>query len=306
MKRISFTLIIVLGAINLQSGYAIEDKEISRVEKEIFLVAEKQALEIESELGIIMSSTRTLATVFSTFPNDKSSILDRKSANNILASILKNRKELLGIYTLWEPNAFDKRDIEFIGKEGHDSTGRFIPYWSKYDNELILEPILDYTQESIGDFYLVPKKTMKDTIITYPYSIKEENVLMASLITPVLIDDKFKAIVGIDFSLNIIQECVLNTKKSIFNGEANITIITDEGICIANTNHPELIGTNIIDYSKNAAEQINKIKTGKKYEQNANGKIEVFVPIKMREYSSPWQVCISISENVALKYCSLK
>ncbi len=72
--------------------------------------------------------------------------------------LLERNEQLLGIYTLWEPNALDGKDREYANKEAHDATGRFIPYVVRSDGKIIVEASIDYDKEGTGDYYLVPKK----------------------------------------------------------------------------------------------------------------------------------------------------
>ena len=52
--------------------------------------------------------------------------LDRGEVNAMIRETLAVEKELLALYTFWEPNAFDGRDSQFVGTEGHDGTGKFL------------------------------------------------------------------------------------------------------------------------------------------------------------------------------------
>ena len=65
--------------------------------------------------------------------NGKRSKQSRKTYTStgkcILFETLKNNPDILGVYTLWEPNAFDGLDSQYANTDGNDATGRFIPYW---------------------------------------------------------------------------------------------------------------------------------------------------------------------------------
>src|SRR5262245_11357947 len=83
-----------------------------------------------------------LAGIFSSFK--ALGLTDRALFNDILQSVLRANPRLLGAWTVWEPDALDGRDAEFIGAEGHDRTGRFIPFWHRLGGEIQLEPNTEY------------------------------------------------------------------------------------------------------------------------------------------------------------------
>ena len=58
---------------------------------------------------------------------------------------------------LFEPDAFDGNDKNFINAEGHDQTGRFIPYWTRgSDGAGVVEALASYEVPGDGDYYQIP------------------------------------------------------------------------------------------------------------------------------------------------------
>ena len=51
---------------------------------------------------------------------------------------------LLGVWTVWEPDALDGRDAMFAGAPGHDQSGRFVPFWHRHGGKVQLEANTDY------------------------------------------------------------------------------------------------------------------------------------------------------------------
>ena len=97
----------------------------------------------------------------------------------MLRQALANEPEVLAIYTLWEPDALDGRDAEFVGTAGHDGSGRFIPYWNRGAGDLLLEPLVDYETEGAGDYFLIPKRTGRDAWIEpYLYPVAGRELLI--------------------------------------------------------------------------------------------------------------------------------
>ena len=159
---------------------------------------------------------------------------NRDEVNAILKRLLIENPNLIGTYVAFEPNAFDGKDDLYADTFGHDSTGRFIPYWTKIGGSLHLEPLLEY--ETL-DYYQGPKNT-KAEVITEPYLYQGE--LIVSYVTPIIREGKFIGIGGVDVSLNYIDEDV-NQVRVFDTGYALASSKT--GILLSHPVHKEWIGT---------------------------------------------------------------
>lgn len=158
---------------------------------------------------------------------------DRDEVNDILKELAEENPDLLGTYVCYEPNAFDGRDSAFVNEPGHDSTGRFIPYWNRIDGKLQLDPLLDY---ETSDYYQLPKQTQEDHIID-PYFY--EGVFIVSYVTPIIKEGEFIGIGGVDVSLTYLDE-VVSEVKAFDTGYAFMTGNT--GILISQPEQKDWIG----------------------------------------------------------------
>ena len=130
--------------------------------------------------------------------------LNRSQVNAMLKQVLVDNPQFVGVYTLWEPNAFDSKDAQYANTPGTDETRRFIPYWTRSGDEIVLEPLVDYEVEGAGDYYLIPKRTKQDAIIDpYLYPIDGQDVLITSLVVPIVIDGQFYGIAGVDLPFDV-------------------------------------------------------------------------------------------------------
>ena len=123
---------------------------------------------------------------------------NREDTIGILTHVINRAPSVFGIYTLWEPNAFDGKDSEYVNKEGGDETGLFNIYIYRDDNGgLASEPLRDF---DAADYYQLPKKT-KGEIITdpIPYQLEDGTWLnLISLVVPIVSNGEFLGIVGTD------------------------------------------------------------------------------------------------------------
>jgi methyl-accepting chemotaxis protein len=197
----------------------------------------------------------------------KTGTLSRESLIEQLKITLEKTPTVLGVYTLWEPNKFDGKDNEYVNKEGHDATCRFIPYMVKSSKGISLVPLVDYTTEGVGDYYLLPKKTKKMMLIEpFKYKIDNEEVLLTSVIIPIMDDSgSFIGIVGADIALNTLQAKVSKAKP--MDGFASV--ITDMGQIVASGSDESSITKNLVELDKTKADTVKKISNSESFIENS-------------------------------------
>ena len=158
--------------------------------------------------------------------------------------MLEQNELLIGIWTGWEANAFDGRDADFAGKPGHDASGRFIPYWVRSAGSIDMVPLEGYDQPGGGDYYLVPQRTGKATVIEpFVYPVDGKDVLMTTLAVPVMAKGLAAGVVGVDIALDGLQ-ATLSKIRPFETG--HLTVVTDSGIVVSHPN-PEWLGKNVRD-----------------------------------------------------------
>jgi methyl-accepting chemotaxis protein len=155
---------------------------------------------------------------------EKNSFVQRQDVMASLQNITEKRPDILASYVGYEPNAFDKKDILFENMAGSDAKGRFLPYWNRLTGTMTLDVLLDV---DTSDYYLLPKKTLKDSIIE-PYLY--QGVLMTSFISPILIDQKFVGIGGVDVSLNKMDDEIHNVH---FYQTGYALLVSNTGIIVS-------------------------------------------------------------------------
>ena len=215
--KIKLILYIVVGVLLvLASTTAMIISTVTTQEKAL---AYQQAIEMarsyankfNGEMEVNQAIGKTISTSMSNYDSS-----DRNEVNNMLHAILVTHPTLLGTYVAYEPNAFDGNDELYINSFGHDTTGRFIPYWNKMDGTIKLDPLLYY---DTSDYYQLPKRT-EDDVLTEPYYY--EGVFMVSYVSPIMKDGNFIGIGGVDVSLYYLDD-VLNHVKAFDTGYAFMT-----------------------------------------------------------------------------------
>lgn len=234
-------LVLVSLILIAYSVITLRQTSIENSTKEAAAIAEARAGSIKSQLdspyfaahtlGLFLRSNRDPAVPIS---------LSRDEVNGMLRKVLIENPSFLGTYTLWEPNAFDGLDAQYVRAVAHDDTGRFIPYWVRGDDGIIhTEALAQYEIPGVGDWYILPRSTRQEiTIAPIFRRIQGQDVVIASFIIPIVQNDIFYGIAGVDAPIGFVQDLV--DKIDLYDGTANAVLFTDTGTLIAVRQQPEL------------------------------------------------------------------
>ncbi|NPE31106.1 PAS domain-containing protein [Methanococcoides sp. SA1] len=176
-----------------------------------------------------MAVAQTLAALLARYDN-----ADRDEINSMLEELLLENPDLLAVYVAFEPNAFDGQDAEFINADtAHDDTGRFIPYWNKIGGEMFVEPLVDY---DTLDYYQLTKQ-LEEEIVTEPYLY--QGALIVSYDAPIVRDEEFIGIGGVDVELNYVDETVSSVKAF---DTGYLFMVSNTGVLLSHPTRKDWIG----------------------------------------------------------------
>ena len=163
--------------------------------------------EIRGQLDGALDAARVLSQVLKAGKNQN--LVSREHEYPVLSEMLKENRNLIGVWTGWEPNAWDGKDDQYKTASESDKTGRFVPYASWKGDKVNLEPLVGYETPGDGDYYIVAKNRKIETLVEpYIYPVAGVPTLMSSAAVPIIIGDKVVAIAGVDFPLKAVQEQV--------------------------------------------------------------------------------------------------
>lgn len=223
--------IVTVAAILIATSF-----EQSMAYQKAMAQAKAEANAFDSQMQASQMVARTLADTMAAYQSQ-----DRAEVLAILKHLLDENPVLLGTYVGYEPNAFDGQDAQYVRADGHDDTGRFIPYWNKLSGTTTLDPLLDY---ETSDYYLKPKTTGADCIIE-PYLY--EGILLTSFITPIHKDGVFVGIGGVDISLNQLDSQISQVK--VFD-TGYAFLVSNTGIFVSSPDKTLIGSKTLADYGQ--------------------------------------------------------
>jgi methyl-accepting chemotaxis protein len=255
-------------------------------------MTERYASQVSRELGTALTTARLLGQTLEAAK--AAGVPSRGVADATIRGIANGNAALLGVWTGWEPGAFDGRDAEFVGKPGHDSTGRYVPYFHRGTGTVAHEALVEYDKAGTGDYYLVPMKTGKEAMVEpYVYPIAGKPTLITSIGVPLRVDGALAGVAGIDIALADIQKAI-DAIRPFESGFA--ALVSGGGKLMA---HPDsaLIGKDVGEAFQNP-ETLAAIRGGRQHvgiaysAQLGDDAIRVVVPVRVVEGSPAWSLVL--------------
>ncbi len=296
-------LLLTAGAImaytattTIRRADSAREDAVRNAENYVVSISKQHANHIRGTFEGALDTASTLAQTLSGIKDEALALeLDRDAVNGLLKIIIARNPQFVGVFTAWEPNAFDGMDRGFLGDEGHDKTGRFIPYWHRNaDGEIKVKPLVGYAEEGRGDYYLLPRKTKNEHIVEpFVEAVLGQPTLVTSLVAPITVGETFYGIVGITMRLDLLQKGV-DDVENLYDGAGLIFVVSHNGTLVAVTGKEELSGKHIQEMHKDWEEDLKYIQKGKAITEMNEGQLEVFTPLQVGRTTTPWSVGISL------------
>lgn len=223
------TVFIVFAVITVVNIYQTKNLTIETAQKMAQAEASDNANQLQIQLDYAMDTARTLAASLTTMVEEQKA--DRALTDAMFQRILADNEQFMGVWAVWEPNAFDGQDEKYVNTERHDATGRYLPFWTRDGSSIVHSPIMDY---DTSDFYVLPKQQGQEMILEpFVYPVAGKDVLLTSIIVPVTINNEFKGIVAVDMSLETLAQ--LSQKVKLFDSGFG-SIISNTGMFVTHPN----------------------------------------------------------------------
>jgi len=295
-------VVLVAAALGFAATVAIVTIRASTLQQETAFamvdeLARKHGEAARAYLEAPMNVARSLASALKGM--QESGTAEREVADAMLRQVLRDQPGLVGAWTIWEPDAFDGRDIEYIRQPGHDHTGRYVPYWNRGSGEISVEPAAGY---ETADFYQLSKRTGKETILEpYTYPLGGREVWITSLVVPIHTGGRFVGVAGVDILLSDLQTEVAAVKPlgagyvSLFSNRARFVADADSNLTgkgIGNGSSLEPVKAAIRD-----GEFLRVIEKDERF--RADG-YRVYQPIQIGNTTTPWSQAVSVPMEAVL------
>jgi methyl-accepting chemotaxis protein len=209
-KMAAQILLVAVLALFLSIGYIgfqARRSAMAQAEEAAIEVARHWATVVQADMQTAMDTARTLAQAFEGMKNRGTP--SRDMINGMLRNVLDEYPNYVAVWSCWEPNALDGRDKDFANAVGHDSTGRYIPYWNRLEGIPSVTPLHAYDVEGRGDYYLEPMRSGQEVLfdpITFEMNgVEQQKTVLA---VPIKFQGNTVGVVGIDIPLTAFEPMI--------------------------------------------------------------------------------------------------
>ncbi|MDR0863074.1 MAG: response regulator [Oscillospiraceae bacterium] len=134
----------------------------------------------------------------------------RAKAVDLMLHALGASYNIMGIWTCWEPNAFDGDDAANVNLMPYDdATGRFVPYVYRdfIGGKIKRAALTSYDDAVLGEYYQMAKST-KRLYVTEPfeYEIEGQKRMFCTVAVPILRDGVVVGAAGVDLTLDSLAQ----------------------------------------------------------------------------------------------------
>lgn len=304
MKIVLWTgacLLLATAVIIVYAAVSLRRSAMSLAEDSWRSAGKAQAEKIKAELETALIQSRGLAGALSVVKSPTHpAVLERYQVTAMLFPVIDQNKNFAGIYTSWEPNAFDGRDAEYANTNGHEKSGRFIPYWYRDEKGVVRFDASPKDQEQeiadgVYDYYLKPKQSKQETVMSpYTWAQDGKNTLLVSFVVPVMESGQFLGIVGIDYSMQTVQKWVEEFDPG--SNQVELELVTNDGILGGSSLHDGEAGKKIAEVHKDIdlVQLMQRIDKGAVDSLKVGNSLEILVPFALGNSGTKWAVRLTV------------
>ncbi len=237
----------------------------------------------------------------------------REDLTRQVKAALQANPELLGLSLVFEANALDGKDELFANQAelGSNDKGRFALYWSQPTPGKLTSmslPESDMADTSVGPsgekanaWFTCPRTTLKPCVIEpYFYVIDGQNVLMTSIVFPLMVNGKVIASLSVDINLNSLQAVSQQASQKLYDGQTQVSILSPTGLLAGYSPDASKLSQRLdqIDTTSGAqlisalaaSTQIRSLRT--------DHQLKVLAPFAPIPGGKPWGVLLDVPEKV--------
>lgn len=217
----------------------------------------------------------------------------RRSLNSQVLQAAKSTPYALGAYAVMLPAALGHADDTYAGQSesGGNETGRFSVYWSRSEKgELTLENLTeDDINDTKPDVNNIPANEwfacsirVHAPCLLNPYKDTTNNreMMMVTVTQPVIEGDQLLGVVGMDISLDALQEAIKNLDNQLFEGHGKAALISSDAIAVSVSDMPFIPGEAVAKKDAKLSEQLKTWLKQAKVQVNWQGEtLQLFIPV---------------------------
>ncbi|PIB39533.1 chemotaxis protein [Pseudomonas sp. 2588-5] len=237
----------------------------------------------------------------------------REDLTRQVKAALQANPDLLGLSLVFEANALDGKDELFAGQAelGSNDKGRFALYWSQptpgtltsmaLPESDMSDASLSPSGEKANAWFTCPRSTFKPCVIEpYFYTINGQNVLMTSIVFPLMVNGKVIASLSVDINLNSLQAVSQQASHKLYDGQTQVSILSPTGLLAGYSADASKLSQRLdqVD-TANGAQLISALAGSTQIRSlRTDHQLKVLAPFAPIPEGKPWGVLLDVPESV--------
>ncbi|AZF04728.1 Methyl-accepting chemotaxis sensor/transducer protein [Pseudomonas sp. R5-89-07] len=237
----------------------------------------------------------------------------REDLTRQVKAALQANPDLLGLSLVFEANALDGKDELFANQAelGSNDTGRFALYWSQPTPGKITSmalPESDMADTSVGPsgekanaWFTCPRTTLKPCVIEpYFYVIDGQNVLMTSIVFPLVVNGKVIASLSVDINLNSLQAVSQQASHKLYDGQTQVSILSPTGLLAGYSPDASKLSQRLDQVDTASGAQLISALAGSTQTRSlrSDQQLKVLAPFAPIPGGKPWGVLLDVPKKV--------
>jgi len=249
--KIGMKLILIISAVNLVGIGTLTVVASMSASSAISEIANRNARNvtgvtagsIKAYLEVPLDEVRAYVYLMQNFDAITPPAGRRAMVNFYLETLATKNPDWIGVWAVYEPNALDGMDAQFVNTPGADEAGRFVSYWTNDRGNVSISSLSNYAN---ADYFTIPIRTGKEAIAE-PYfeTIAGRQTLITSLVVPIMRNGRAIGAAGVDIELSEIHNMISEIRPF---GTGNAGIYSPNGMVVASYAENK-IGRNLRDVS---------------------------------------------------------
>ncbi len=272
-------------------------------------IANNIALETSALLNRSFDVSQSLANVLmNSAAGSGNQPFSRAQIKQMSYDILKTHPSLSAIYAQFDKQGYDGRDSDFQQDRLYSSdVGSLGIYWIVEEGEIKFSPVIydeqydetrDENNQRESEWYLCSRDTLKNCMLEPYLDETRPGVfeLMTSMVAPVIVDNKFQGVVGVDMNLPILQENLLNQAKNLYGGNVDMYLLSEGNAIVASNKHSDSLSKPFASVNPALATAIEKNSKRQFVDGNT---IIVHQNIHIDAANTHWQIVMAVPTELA-------
>ena len=313
-------LVLALGGLSWVASNAMKhtsDEVVSQISvssrERVFSILRQASYRVSTEVSSYMNrafdTPVTMNRIVSAGLDDPDKRMSRDEVQIMVRQALEANPLISSSYIQFEKNGYGDDDAAMLGTGDHTTViGTLETYWVREAGALTHyvteDPDSKYSEapNDLGDreseWYLCSYETNKPCIVEpYLYEIEPGNeVLMTSLVTPLMRKGQFVGVAGSDINLPVLQKMMKEMSSRLFDGRAQLHLITAKGRIVASSEYADKLSRPLTEANQDFSDAV----------QGKNGEIFRYNQLLIADQSvhieapdTQWRLILTVPESVA-------